>query len=665
MLAAAIVQIFSQLVSTTSFTPAVTDTRGAISAGETTMVVEAERLNIAPARRTLEREEVRKVPGSWGDPFRAAQNLPGAARPFLGFFGELAVRGSAPEDTRLYVDGHEVPLLYHFGGLKSLLNPQSIDAVEFLPGGFGAYYGRAVGGVLDARTRSDVPEKTKVHLQTDLLDTGLFVQVPFSGGRIAEGAVAAAGRRSYIDALIMPLDPDAVVPRYYDYALKTDLAMLGGDKMSFLVFGTDDALVSLGGEDDQDAEALHTIFHRFQARWRRSLGEGRSLGVSSAFGIEKGLFQGGLSLKPRYTAGLRADYRTPVTPSVDVNVGADLAGLYQDADDLFEERQPDPGEPAPEFQPDKPREWLGDAAAYVEIEWRATDRLTVVPGARADWFGSIERGSVDPRVAARWRVDDRLTALAALGQYHQPPRIGLLGIFVFDLGALGIDIPAERATHLVIGAERVMSSTIGFDAYAYYKEMDHLTEISLDPTGGGDTNEDFVLTDGKGRAYGAELLLRVYPTDRLFAWIAWSMSRAERLSAADEWVPYSYDQTHNLNAVASYQATPTIRIGARVRYVTGNPFTPYRGSVWDVDRGEWRGIPGRQMSARLPPFWQADIRVDKTIQADVWKFVLFADVMNATNRRNPEFPVYSADYRKIRYERGLPIIPLIGLEAVR
>lgn len=644
---------------------------GAADAGGETVVVEADRMNLAPARRVLDREEVRKIPGTWGDPFRAVQNLPGAARPFLGFFGEVVVRGSAPEDTRLYVDGHEVPLLYHFGGLKSLLNPQSVETVEFLPGGFGSYYGRAIGGVLDARTRSDVPERTRVHLQTDLLDTGVFVQAPFRGGPFASGAVTAAGRRSYIDALLLPFEPDAAVPRYYDYQLKADAHLNNGDQTGLLLFGTDDALVSLSGDDGDEEELLRTIFHRLQGRWKRRLGKGRTIGGSAALGVEKGLFQGGISLKPRWTAGMRVDGRTPVVDGVaTLNLGADAHGSYQRRGGIFEDGETSSsataGEEEPDFRPDSPREWLGDAAAYAELEWTPHPSLQVVPGARVDWFGAVDETTVDPRLAARWRVDDATTLLGATGLYHQPPRIGLLGIFVFDLGALGIDIPPERAVHAVAGVERVVTGSIGVDAYVWYKHMDHLTEIVLDLSGAGDTDDDFVLTDGRGRAYGLELMLRLYPTERLFAWIGYTLSRAERRDPqGGGWFPFAYDQTHNLNAVVSWQLTPTIRMGGRVRYVTGNPFTPYVGSVYDTDSGSYWGIPGDRMSARVPAYWQIDARIDKTIQARIWRFVLFADVMNVTNRRNPEFPSYTHDYAKVRYERGLPILPMIGLEAYR
>lgn len=49
----------------------------------------------------------------------------------------------------------------------------------------------------------------------------------------------------------------------------------------------------------------------------------------------------------------------------------------------------------------------------------------------------------------------------------------------------------------------------------------------------------------------------------------------------------------------------------------------------------------------------------------VWRFDLFADVMNVTNRRNLEFPQYEQQYYDVHFASGLPILPMIGFEANR
>src|SRR4051812_7899053 len=71
----------------------------------------------------LDTQEIRDLPGAGNDALRALQSLPGVARTPFGL-GGLALRGTAPRDTKVYLDGIEVPLLYHFGGLAPLFPTQ-------------------------------------------------------------------------------------------------------------------------------------------------------------------------------------------------------------------------------------------------------------------------------------------------------------------------------------------------------------------------------------------------------------------------------------------------------------------------------------------------------------------------------------------------------------
>ena len=72
--------------------------------------------------------EVGRIAGVSGDTVKVVQNLPGVARA-PGGFGMLVVRGGDPADTRVYVDGMEVPLVFHFGGITSVIwaNGYSFD----------------------------------------------------------------------------------------------------------------------------------------------------------------------------------------------------------------------------------------------------------------------------------------------------------------------------------------------------------------------------------------------------------------------------------------------------------------------------------------------------------------------------------------------------------
>ena len=67
---------------------------------------------------------------------------------------QLVVWGAAPQDTRVYVDGVRVPLLYHGGGLRSTVNSDMVRAVDLAPGGYGAEYGRGLGGLVTVELAS-------------------------------------------------------------------------------------------------------------------------------------------------------------------------------------------------------------------------------------------------------------------------------------------------------------------------------------------------------------------------------------------------------------------------------------------------------------------------------------------------------------------------------
>ena len=106
------------------------------------------------SRRTISMEEARRIPGTFGDPVRVIQNLPGAARSPFGT-GFLVIRGANPQDSGVYVDGIRIPLIYHLGGYVSVLNADLVDSVDYLPGSYGVHYGRSLGGVIDVKTKKD------------------------------------------------------------------------------------------------------------------------------------------------------------------------------------------------------------------------------------------------------------------------------------------------------------------------------------------------------------------------------------------------------------------------------------------------------------------------------------------------------------------------------
>ena len=190
--------------------------------------------------------ELSRIPGTNGDALRALQNLPGVARP-PAIAGLLIVRGAAPNETNIYVDGTLVPIVYHFGGLSSVIPTEMLEKIDFFPGNFSTCYGRVTGAIVDVGVRSPKVHKDKgIHglAQADLIDARFLVEGPLweTGWKFA-----VAGRRSYVDVWLKPVLEQAgagvtTAPVYYDYQLMLQKDFDKKSSLRLFFFGSDDRL---------------------------------------------------------------------------------------------------------------------------------------------------------------------------------------------------------------------------------------------------------------------------------------------------------------------------------------------------------------------------------------------------------------------------------------
>src|SRR6185295_5749874 len=143
--------------------------------------VKGERSASDVTRRTLSPVELTTVPGTFGDPPRVIQNLPGVARPPYGL-GLLVVRGAPPTDTGVYVAGQAIPQLYHFLIGPSVLAPHLIERIDFYPGGFGVRYGRVTGGAVDIVLKEGPSERVHGGADVSILDVSAYADGPLHRG---------------------------------------------------------------------------------------------------------------------------------------------------------------------------------------------------------------------------------------------------------------------------------------------------------------------------------------------------------------------------------------------------------------------------------------------------------------------------------------------------
>ena len=146
------------------------------------IVVVGEQRREEVSRITLRGAEIKQVPGTFGDPFRVVQTLPGVAS-VVSLLPFPIVRGASPSSTGFLLDGTRVPLLYHLLSGPSVIHPEFIDEIQFYPGGAPAPYGGYTGGIIDGRTARARPDEHLLDFDANLLQAGGFVREPVDAAR--------------------------------------------------------------------------------------------------------------------------------------------------------------------------------------------------------------------------------------------------------------------------------------------------------------------------------------------------------------------------------------------------------------------------------------------------------------------------------------------------
>lgn len=616
------------------------------------------------SRRTLPAEVLNTVAGTRGDPLRAIEILPGIARPPFGL-GLVIVRGSAPGDTEILLDGVPIPLLYHFGGLTSVFNGRLLDRVDFYPGNFSSRYGRKMGGIIEVDTRDPRTDRIHGNVELSVIDGSVMLEGPLT----RKFAIAASLRRSFIDSFFGLIAPDRLgvtaAPVYYDYQLLGTYRPTERDRIRFRFYGSDDRFrlfLGNGFADDPSARGalgLATRFNFFQTNWTRQINPRTqqmvvfqtgptvlrfSFGRQASFELNSWNFFG----RAEWTSNLNEHLR--VVGGVDVSsaaVGINYLG--------------GPVGPSDGNQQDRTQSVVSLSrnvfnvrpGAYVDLAI-TQGRFVLNTALRLDYYSEINRATVDPRLVANYRVDDHWKIRAGAGLYSQPPE------FQESADVLGNpNLRPIHSAHFGMGTDWTPIPGVSLSVDGFYKQLWNRI------IGTADGTPPTFVNGGVGRIYGLEVSGRVQPTDTrpYYGYVSYTLMRSERRDQpGTPWRLFDFDQTHIFTGSFMYRfRRHHWELGGTVRLISGNPYTPVNQGVFDPIAQTYYPVNGLPNTARNPLFNRFDVRVEKQWWFDGWKLCLFLDVQNATNRRNQEALLYNYDFTRTARVNGLPIIPAIGL----
>jgi TonB family protein len=597
------------------------------------IIVVGEQRREEVSRISLRGAEIKQIPGTFGDPFRVVQALPGVAS-VVSLLPFPIVRGASPSSTGFLLDGTRVPLLYHLLSGPSVIHPDFIDEIQFYPGGAPVLYGGYTGGIIDGKTVRARSDEHLLDFDANLLQLGGFVREPVPQ---LGATFTAAGRYGY-PGLVLSLATNQVSLSYWDYQLRLD----GGTARSgwtIFAFGANDELDTVAPNADPNdpnpplAPSLILGFHRLDLRLHHTTGK-LFTQARAVLGYDKTYSMGTdfsvLVAEPSLHATWKQDESLTLTAGLEGSVHKVSQGANMNA----------AANALSSITSQLGTFYVGSALA--EALWRPTHEWLIRPGVRSDIYAdqTATKAAVDPRLTVRYRLaqrdladippdsdDSAVWLKGSAGIYHQPPRFVLplpgLDMMPIKYGllrsfqtSLGLEIPLQDRFQLTTeGYFNYMDPTI-FDLSVNDPSVVAGANSTLTPTTivVDNPGQDFIdrLTKPQlGRSYGFEVLLRRQAKSGIFGWVSYTLSRSERMRD-NQWVPYDFDRTHLINVVAGLPLRRNWDIGLRLQYQSGKPET----------------ISAGFNEARGTGYLRFDVRVDKRAVWQKWLLDFYVDVTN-------------------------------------
>lgn len=231
-----------------------------------------------------------------------------------------------------------------------------------------------------------------------------------------------------------------------------------------------------------------------------------------------------------------------------------------------------------------------NAAAFLQDEWKITDRLTALGSARYDWSGidadyvwnsanvatKLNNTSVDavsPRVAFNYKAADDMALRASWGKSFRAPTlyerfVRMGGIFY---GTPNPNLDKETLTAWEVGVFKQFGDKVSVDVAGFINDYDDLIQSIIT----GSTFQYRNIT--KARIWGIEAGVNYRPTSDWNLNMAYTYLNAKNSSYVlgqdttldknpdPEWLPYRPE--HTASASATWKANKKLSLNVNGRYV--------------------------------------------------------------------------------------------------
>ena len=595
------------------------------------LTVEAERASGAAETiaglQTVTAADVELVPapGAAGDLASYLQTMPSVTS--VGDRGgQLFVRGGAPGQNLVQLDGMRIYRPFHVLGFYSSFPSTIIDQADIYTAAYPAAYGERLSSVLDIKARRG----NKRQFGGEVTAAPFLSAVRLEGPIVPERVSFLVSVRESLVERLLPKFADQNFPyRFGDRFAKLD-ADLGQVGLSVTGINTYDTGEIAGTQRDlfgnpvgnsrADSSQLHWTNTAIGAQAfiapaslpaRVDLNASYSLSDSEFGNVENPERS---TRQETYEAKIGTKVFLSTQTLLGVGAFAEQTTLSYSLQSLFT------GDRVANTAREADYTVFG---GFVDLSLPLGRSVRVEGGARLVRYQTAEKTVVEPRLKAFWSPEDvpylREVSLGA-GYYHQ-------GVLTLrderDVGnpflvyvPVGPEDPIPSALHAVIGFRADDGPQLKVSSEAFVKYFPDLlvpqVQTLLVPS--------VALERASGAGYGFDV--RVETTQRvteemsLYLFGGYALTKVQYETEAGESFAPAHDRRHQLQSIARL-SVGEFELSAIFRYGSGLPFTPSLGidqflvltSETDFlnDPGEARVLYGDRGSRRLPAYHQLDL----------------------------------------------------------
>lgn len=632
-------------------------------------------------------KQIQNVPSFLGevDLVKSIQLLPGVQSGNEGFSG-LYVRGGGIDQNLILIDDVPVYNIDHLLGFFSIFNPDAINKVTLIKGGFPAQYGGRLSSVVDIRTFDGNSNKHNGSVSLGLLSS----KVSFNGPLLKDKTTYSFSfRRTYFDILSAPFvlyRNDRTLYHFFD--LNGKVAHRFSDK-SFLTFSTywgSDNLQSKYNYSEMAPSLISDPYNSGNQTYNDELSTGWGNIIPSlrwSYSITNRLFANlsvaysnyqfyteqsesftdnndFVELKRRYYSGMRDlvgkidfDY-TPLN-NHRVKFGANYT---------FHRFYPGIDMAETQLSSNQVNDTTigGQVILGRELHTYFQDEMNLSPTLKVNFGCHVSGYFADNQ--SYWSIEPRMNFRLLLS-----PSISLKGSFasmaqyMHVLSATNMSLPSDlwlpvtdkveplRSWQVDFGPEWEVSKGISFTVEGYYKKVKNILDYR-DNQSFFDFSQswDDKLTSGTGESYGIEMLLHRKVGD-LSGWIGYTLSKSmSQFDDINNGEPFraNNDRRHDASVFVSYKISPSIDANLVWAFGSGKPVTlaneKFYAPPMPTGMSDFNPVVesySKKNGYTMPSFHRLDIGASFNKENRIGKRVWSVGVMNVYGRQNPFFLYFS------------------------